>query len=309
VVLTSKNQSKKKGLSITADNGMLKRRNRLFLIGKISFTLFFLIIIPLCVTYLWLTTPEVEWLQTTNPQETAMMRYRAGQAHHSGQLLRRKWEWVALSRISPHLTQAVIIAEDRLFFQHKGFDWDSIQGALRTNIMSRRIVRGASTITQQLAKNLFLNPSRNLIRKIREALITYQMEKKLSKERILELYLNVIEMGPEIYGLEAASQSYFQKPADELSISEAIRLASVINNPYRFSPVEDKNERMKNKQYYIVMFMLQTGVINFTTFKNIVADLSISDRTIWQFPLYRQKGSPRRLPRFRNLNRDSNYDR
>lgn len=270
--------------------------------SKFSFVLLFLTIVGFII-YLWLTTPEVAWLKKTNPQETAMMRYRAESLYHTEKSIQRKWKWVKLSSVSPHLPRAVIIAEDLTFFQHKGFDWDSIWIALKTNIKEKKIVRGGSTIPQQLAKNLFLSPSKNIIRKLREALITYRLEKALSKQRILELYLNVVEWGSEIYGIEAASEFYFQKSSDKLSLSEAIRLASVLNNPNRFSPLKDNNKRIKQKQYYISMSMLQMGLIEFTTFKDVLAELYIDpeEKGIITFSDAHRRFQ-RRLSGFRHLN-------
>jgi monofunctional biosynthetic peptidoglycan transglycosylase len=289
-------------------NTKLNLVKRLFHFGLWSFVLCFLGIIG-SVIYLWLTSPEVAWLQNTNPRETAMMQYRAEDLNHNDHTLQRKWKWVELSDISPHLVQAVIIVEDQKFFQHKGFDWDSIQKAFHRNIKEKKIVRGGSTITQQLAKNLFLAPSRNFIRKIREAMIVYHMEEALTKNRIMELYLNVIEWGPEIYGIEAASQAYFQKSSDEISISEAIRLASVLSNPYRFSPLEDKDRRMQRKRYHISMFMLHAGSMNINALHAVLAELDIAIEDDGTVPLLRRKSRVlRRLSGLRDTSKDTHYD-
>ncbi|MBE0664500.1 MAG: transglycosylase domain-containing protein, partial [Candidatus Aminicenantes bacterium] len=161
----------------------------------------------------WLTLPSVSWLIKKNPTETAMMKFRSEQARQKGKKPRRYWKRVPLSRISPYLIQAVLIAEDDKFFEHEGFDWDSMRQALETNIAKKRVRRGGSTITQQLAKNLFLKPSQNIVRKLREAAIAVKLERELSKKRILELYLNLIEWGNGIYGAEAAARSWFSCPA------------------------------------------------------------------------------------------------
>ncbi|GBC84233.1 Biosynthetic peptidoglycan transglycosylase [bacterium HR11] len=223
----------------------------------------------------WWTTPDVSWLRRSNPIETAMMRYREEQLRRQGRPVRRRWFWVPLSRISPYLIQAVLIAEDDKFFRHEGFDWESMRKALETNLRRRRIVFGGSTITQQLAKNLFLSPERSLVRKLREAAIAYKLEQELSKERILELYLNVVEWGPGVYGAEAAARTYFHKPASELRLSEAIRLASVLPNPHRFSPLDDTNRRMLRKRRVIARRMFQRGWIDEPTYQAVLAELGI----------------------------------
>lgn len=142
-------------------------------------------------------------------------------------------QWVKWSQISKNLKLAVIASEDQLFAQHSGFDFNSIIDALNANAQGKRI-RGASTISQQTAKNLFLWPSKSFLRKGIEAWFTGLMELMLNKQRILELYLNLVEFGPGIFGVEAASQHYYHKSAQSLSIWEAARLASVLPNPYRF---------------------------------------------------------------------------
>ncbi|MCI0514930.1 monofunctional biosynthetic peptidoglycan transglycosylase [candidate division KSB1 bacterium] len=209
-----------------------------------------------------LAMPDVEALKTTNPKDTAMMRYRAEQRAEKGRQAYRNQQWVKLSRVSPLLIQAVLISEDDKFFQHSGFDWDGLSQAFEKNIDKQRIVMGGSTITQQLAKNLYLKPTRNPIRKIREALIARALEQKLSKRRILELYLNIIEWGNDIYGIEAASRHYYQKSAASLNFQEAIRLASVLPNPHRFSPVTDTSRRMRNKRHLIAARMFRRHVIS-----------------------------------------------
>ncbi len=205
----------------------------------------------------WLTLPDVTWLKSKNPKETAMMRFRAEQARQKGRRARRLWKRVPLSRISPYLIQAVLIAEDDKFFEHEGFDWESMRKALETNINKKRIRRGGSTITQQLAKNLFLDPGQNITRKLREAAIAVKLENALSKKRILELYLNLIEWGTGVYGAEAAAQIYFDCPASALSLSQAIRLASVLPNPHRFLALDTANARMNRKRRIIAFRMLR----------------------------------------------------
>ncbi|MBN2400282.1 MAG: monofunctional biosynthetic peptidoglycan transglycosylase [Candidatus Aminicenantes bacterium] len=223
----------------------------------------------------WLTLPDVSWLKKENPQETAMMRFRAEQAAQKGRKPRRLWKRVPLSHISPFLIQAVLIAEDDKFFEHEGFDWASMRQALEANIEKKHVRRGGSTITQQLAKNLFLNPGQNVWRKLREAAIAVKLEKVLSKKRILELYLNLIEWGDDIYGAEAAARVYFRCPAASLSLSQAVRLASVLPNPHSFAAKASNNRRMNRKRKIIALRMLRRRWINQSAFDQALAEMEI----------------------------------
>jgi monofunctional biosynthetic peptidoglycan transglycosylase len=143
---------------------------------------------------------------------------------------------VAYERIAPSLKRAVIVSEDAAFFSHEGVDFDELEKSFEDSWSKGKRLRGGSTITQQLAKNLYLSPSRNPVRKIEELMIARRLEAELSKRRILELYLNVIEWGDGIWGAEAAARSYFQKPASALEADESALLAASIINPRRYSP-------------------------------------------------------------------------
>jgi monofunctional glycosyltransferase len=189
-----------------------------------------------CAAYIYLTLPDVRVLRTQNPQTTAFMELRARQAEEKGEPVRKAHRWVAYARISPNLKRAVLVAEDSAFWQHEGIDFQQLRESMEVNIERMEFARGASTITQQLAKNLYLSPSKNPIRKIREILIARRLEAELPKQRILELYLNVIEWGDGIYGAEAAARTYFHKPASDLSASESALLAAAIANPRVLSP-------------------------------------------------------------------------
>jgi monofunctional biosynthetic peptidoglycan transglycosylase len=169
--------------------------------------------------------------RTINPRMTALMRQRAREARARGQVPKRLQVWLPYERFSPHLVRAVLAGEDPRFFVHHGFDWDQIREAIQENLEEGEIVRGASTITQQLAKNLFLSTSRNPVRKLHEAVITVELEMLLGKRRILELYLNVIEWGDGIYGAEAAARHYFGRSAAQLTPEQAAFLAAIIPNP------------------------------------------------------------------------------
>ena len=165
------------------------------------------------LAYIYLTLPDVRPLATANPPTTAFIELRAAEARAAGKAPRRNQRWIAYERISPHLKRAVLVAEDSAFWQHGGVDLEQLKESMEANFEQGRFARGGSTITQQLAKNLYLSPSRNPMRKLRELIIARRLEAALSKRRILELYLNVVEWGDGIYGAEAASRVYFHKPA------------------------------------------------------------------------------------------------
>lgn len=160
-----------------------------------------------------------------DPATTAFIELRRGQ----GQTIRR--QWVAYDDISPWLRRAVVAAEDARFVDHPGFDWSALRAALADNIAAERIVRGGSTISQQLAKNLFLSPRQSLLRKLQEAVITVMIEQAMTKRRILELYLNVIEWGQGVFGAEAAARHYYARPAARIDRWRAALLAARIPRP------------------------------------------------------------------------------
>jgi monofunctional biosynthetic peptidoglycan transglycosylase len=207
-----------------------------------------------CAAYLYLTLPDVRALRTTSPSSTAFIELRARQARSNGLKPRRLQRWVSYGRISPHLKRAVLVAEDSAFWQHDGVDYDQLKESMEVNLERGEFVRGASTITQQLAKNLYLSPAKNPIRKLRELLIARRLEAELSKQRILELYLNVIEWGDGIYGAEAASRTYFGKAAADLGAQESALLAGAIINPRVLTPAHP-TARLRRRQQMIMRRM------------------------------------------------------
>lgn len=174
------------------------------------------------------TLPDVARLSRENPETTAFI------AQYQGDRL--AWQSVPLGQISPQLLLAVLVSEDIGFFSHRGFELADLRDAMRDAVAKGAPPRGASTITQQLAKNLWLSPSRNPLRKVKEALLTSQLERHLTKERILELYLNVAEFGTGVYGAEAAARHYFGKSAAELADHEAAQLAASLPRPSTWFP-------------------------------------------------------------------------
>ena len=206
------------------------------------------------LSYTFLTLPDVRPLATTNPQTTAFIELRKAEATAAGRRPRRLQRWVRYEAISPNLRKAVLVAEDDAFWQHDGVDVDQLKESIESDLAKGRMVRGGSTITQQLAKNLYLSPSKNPLRKLRELLIARRLEAALTKRRILELYLNVIEWGDGVYGAEAASRAYFGKPARALTPEEAALLAGAIVNPRVHSPAHP-TARLRRRQQIILRRM------------------------------------------------------
>jgi len=204
--------------------------------------------------------PNVAALRKKNPTKTAFMEYREQIWREKGVKKKIRSTWVPLSRISPYAVKAIIIAEDDKFWSHEGFDFDAMQKALEKDIKKRKLQAGGSTISQQLAKNLYLSPAKDPIRKIKEAILTWRLERKLTKRRIIELYLNAAEWGDGIFGIEAAAQNYYGKTAAALNHREAAELAAVLPNPRRYKPngtsryVEKQSER-------IYQIMVRRGMV------------------------------------------------
>lgn len=178
----------------------------------------------------WLLAWVLLW-SWVNPGETRFMEIRLAELRQKNPQAQLKQQWVPYERISPHLKRAIIAAEDAKFVDHEGFDWEGMQKAIEKNQKRGRTVAGGSTISQQLAKNLFLSPSRSLWRKGNEAVITLLLENLWSKQRIFEVYLNVIEWGNGVFGAEAAARHYFSSSAQQLTAAQAARLAGMVPNP------------------------------------------------------------------------------
>src|SRR5262245_19644576 len=206
------------------------------------------------VAYAYLTLPDVRPLATTNPTTTAWMDLRAREARAQGHEVRPIQYWVPYTRISPHLKRAVIVAEDSLFFEHEGIDVEQIKESIQISIERGSPMRGASTLTQQLAKNLYLSPSRDPLRKLRELMITRRLEAALPKARIFEIYLNVIEWGDQVWGAEAAARTHFRDSASSLSREQAALLVGAIINPRVYSPVHPPR-RLLGRQRIILARM------------------------------------------------------
>jgi monofunctional glycosyltransferase len=204
---------------------------------------------------------DVDRLAREVPRRTALMRARGAAAQRAGRAWRPRQVWVPYERVSPLLRHAVLTAEDAAFYQHGGLDWTELRAAARRDLEERRVVRGGSTITQQLAKNLYLGDGRTLTRKLTEVFVALRMERALSKRRIFELYLNLIEWGDGVFGAEAAARHYFGVSAADLSPRQATLLAAVIINPRRYS-VLAPSRRIERRVRMIAGRMHRRGTLD-----------------------------------------------
>lgn len=200
------------------------------------------------LAWMYLTLPDVRVLATTNPETTAFIEIRRDEAHDAGRSFTLRRRWVPFNRISNHLKRAVIVAEDSAFFEHEGLDYQQIRESIEDSLEDGGAIRGASTITQQLAKNLYLSESRNPARKLKELIITRRLETALSKRRIFEIYLNSIEWGDGIFGCEAAARAYFGKSCADLGPTEAAMMAGAIINPRVHSPAKPTRRLLRRQQ-------------------------------------------------------------
>ena len=203
------------------------------------------------LAYVYLTLPDVRWLAATNPTTTAFMELRIREAADAGRKFQIRHRWVPYNQISANLRRAVIVTEDAAFYDHDGIDLTELKASLEKNWEEGQFLRGGSTITQQLAKNLYLSPTRNPMRKVKELLIARRLEAALSKRRIFEIYLNMIEWGDGIFGCEAAARAYFGGPCASLGVEQAALLAGAIINPREHSPAKPTRRLLRRQQIII----------------------------------------------------------
>jgi monofunctional glycosyltransferase len=203
--------------------------------------------------------PDVNDLKKIHPIPTAFMEYRQAEWADQNRDIVLQQKWVSMSQISPNVIKAVLIGEDDKFWNHDGFDVKGMEQALERTLKKGKMA-GGSTISQQLSKNLYLSPSKNPVRKLKEAIITWRIEKNLSKRQILEIYLNVAEWGEGIFGIEAAARHYYHKSAKNLSGDEAAHLAAVLPNPILFNPTGDQRY-VKNRARIIYRIMKRRGIV------------------------------------------------
>jgi monofunctional biosynthetic peptidoglycan transglycosylase len=208
------------------------------LLWRWSWRVFLMALIALVAIQFWFLVHVWYWAGN-NPESTAFMRARLEILQQDNPKARLRQQWVPYQRISGHLKRAIVAAEDAKFVNHNGFDWDGIQKAYEKNLREGEIVAGGSTITQQLAKNLFFSGERTWWRKAQEAVVAVMIETVMSKRRILEIYLNVIEWGEGVFGAEAAARHHYGTTAAGLSPEQAARLASIVPSPRRYGPASD----------------------------------------------------------------------
>jgi monofunctional glycosyltransferase len=219
----------------TDKNLKQQRIKRILFIIFLSLVTFYLALIAL----FFITLPKVDYLLNENPTTTAIIEQRKKEAHYMGEELKLRMEWVDFAQIPKVLKDAVRVSEDVAFYEHEGIDYFELKESLKRNLEEGASVRGGSTITQQLAKNLFLSTKKSYYRKIKEFFITRRLEKHLPKERIFCLYLNIIELGKGIFGVGAAAKFYFDWPVSFLNLEECIRLAAVLPQPLETDPRSD----------------------------------------------------------------------
>ena len=212
--------------------------------------------------------PDVSELKVKNPRSTSLMVQRYREAKKADATFRIRQKWIELKAIPKLLQETVRITEDASFYQHKGIDFVELKAAIKKNWQKGEYARGASTITQQLAKNLYLSTDKSFIRKIEELLIALRLEKDLSKDRIFELYLNVIEWGPGIFGVEMAAEHYFNKPVGQLSLEEIVRLVAVIPQPLKIKPTEN-SDSLKWKARWILDALRRYAYIDESQYQTI----------------------------------------
>jgi monofunctional biosynthetic peptidoglycan transglycosylase len=241
-----------------------KNLKRLIIWSVILITVYVL----LSISWDLLHLPQIDELKNRNPRTTALMEQRRREARSKGISFAVDQQFLPCSRISPYLKSAVMVAEDAGFFSHQGIDYAELKEALKTDIKKKRWARGGSTLTMQLAKNLYLSTSKSLTRKISEAVLARRMDDLLSKTRIFELYLNYIEWGDGIFGCQAASIRYFGCTAEYLTPEQAVRLASIIVNPRKYGPYGD-SKRMLNRRKWIARKMLKYGHLSQAEYQTV----------------------------------------
>ncbi|MBI2090423.1 MAG: monofunctional biosynthetic peptidoglycan transglycosylase [Deltaproteobacteria bacterium] len=231
----------------------MKRMFRRFLLGLLLLGSLLLAF----AGYEYSRLPDVTALRRKNPKTTALMELRDAESRKKGVGLRRQQIWVPYSAVSEHLRRAILLSEDASFFSHKGIDFYELRESVKEDWQAGRLKRGGSTITMQLARNLYLDPSKNIERKLREVAIAWKLEQALSKQRIFELYLNVVEWGPGIYGAEAAARHYFFKPATSLDPIEAATLVALLPNP-----LNPREKSLLYRRNLVLTRMARTGHIS-----------------------------------------------
>ena len=215
----------------------MRRRGRSIKRAFVGTALLLLLALAAVAVDIILTMPDVSDLKTHNPGTTALIEQRVREAARQGRGLTVQQEWVDFDRIPRLLKESVRVAEDAAFYTHSGIDYVELREAIKRDLDEGRFARGGSTITQQLAKNLYLSTAKSPLRKLKEFFIARRLEKALSKERIFHLYLNLIELGPGVFGVQAAARHYFDRDVADLDLEQAVRLTAIIPRPLRTDPL------------------------------------------------------------------------
>ena len=234
----------------------MRWRRRLVAAAEIA-----LVVIAIGALGFWCSVPNTAPLADENPTSTAFIDLRRDQAADAHKKWKLQWQWKRLGQISRYLRAAVVYAEDYHFYTHNGVDWEALESAAERDLGAGQLRIGGSTITQQLAKNLYLSPNRSFLRKLREMLIAFSLEDHLGKTRILELYLNIVEWGDGIFGAEAAARHWFGHSAASLSPAEAVRLAIALPNPIDRAPDKSSPE-LTQKAVRIIRLLRMQGLID-----------------------------------------------
>jgi len=252
-----------------ADPFKLQSRLEIWLrrLGVISAA--FILLLLFITLYLWLSLPDVSFLKNENPKITALMQQRIDEAAEKKQKFRIRQRWVTYDNIPKQLKNAIRISEDAGFFWHEGVDYDELLESFKVNISEGSFKRGGSTITQQLAKNLFLSTEKSFFRKIKEYFIAKRLEEKLSKARIFHLYLNLIEFGPGIFGVEQAARTYFHRSVNNLNLEQMIRLAAVVSRPLIERPTRNSRWLLWRCRW-IATKLKAFGFIDAETFNKVI---------------------------------------
>ena len=236
---------------------------------------------------------DVASLARRAPARTALMRQRAAEAAKAHRAFAIDQRWVPYDRISPLLRRSVLVTEDDAFFSHDGLDWNEIKASARRNVEAGHVVRGGSTITQQLARNLFLGNERSLTRKLKEVLLALRLERALEKRRIFELYLNEIEWGDGIFGAEAAAQRWFGVSAADLDPRQSALLAAIIINPRQYSP-KQPSRRIERRVRLIASRLHRRGALDDDQYRVAIGEAPRPHRSLieWLFGSHDTTESP-----------------
>jgi len=237
------------------------------------------IAIALGALAMWCSIPSTARLASENPTSTAFIDLRREEAAAAGKKWQLRWQWRPLAKISRYLRAAVVFAEDANFYTHDGVDWDAVESAMEKDLDRGAMRVGGSTITQQLAKNLYLSPHRSMLRKLREMLIAFSLEDHLTKQRILELYLNVVEWGDGVFGAEAAARAWYGRSASALAPAQAARLAVALPNPIDRAP-DKRDEVLVKKSVRIVRLFRMEGLVDAEAERQALDDLGATGEQV-----------------------------